>query len=483
MSGAWETVIGLEVHAQLLTRSKMFCGCATTFGAPPNHQTCPVCQGMPGVLPVINRRAVEFGIRTARALHCRINAVARFARKHYFYPDMPKNYQISQYEAPLAEDGWLELEMDGTARRIGIERLHLEEDVGKLTHEGGVFETASASLVDYNRAGVPLMEIVSRPDLRSPAEAAEYLRSLRTILRYLGVCDGNMEAGSLRCDANVSVRRAGAAELGTKVEIKNMNSFRHVKDALEYEAARQIRALERGERVVQETRLWNPERAATAAMRSKEYAHDYRYFPDPDLVPVEPAAAWVTAIERDLPELPRARRQRFLGEYGLPLHDAELLTSDRALADYFEEAVRVHGNPKALANWIGSELLRELKGDPAAVATAPVRPAALARLVALIDEGTISGKMAKELFERMARTGEDPDAIVRREGLRQVADEDALGRVIDEVVTAHPGVVDDYRRGKKQAAGFLVGQVMKATQGKANPQVVNRLLGERLGAG
>jgi aspartyl-tRNA(Asn)/glutamyl-tRNA(Gln) amidotransferase subunit B len=438
---------------------------------------------MPGVLPVINRRAVEFGIRTARALHCRINPVARFARKHYFYPDMPKNYQISQYEAPLAEDGWLELEMDGAARRIGIERLHLEEDVGKLTHEGGVFETASASLVDYNRAGVPLMEIVSRPDLRSPAEAAEYLRSLRTILRYLGVCDGNMEAGSLRCDANVSVRRAGAAELGTKVEIKNMNSFRHVKDALEYEAARQIRALERGDRVVQETRLWNPERGATAAMRSKEYAHDYRYFPDPDLVPVEPAAAWVTAIEQDLPELPRARRQRFLAEYGLPLHDAELLTSDRALADYFEEAVRVHGNPKALANWIGSELLRELKGDPAAVATALVRPAALARLVALIDEGTISGKMAKELFERKTRTGEDPDAIVRREGLRQVADEDALGRVIDQVVTAHPGVVDDYRRGKKQAAGFLVGQVMKATQGKANPQVVNRLLGERLGAG
>jgi aspartyl-tRNA(Asn)/glutamyl-tRNA(Gln) amidotransferase subunit B len=482
MSGAWETVIGLEVHAQLLTRSKMFCGCATTFGAPPNHQTCPVCQGMPGVLPVINRRAVEFGIRTARALHCRINPVARFARKHYFYPDMPKNYQISQYEAPLAEDGWLELEMDGAARRIGIERLHLEEDVGKLTHEGGVFETASASLVDYNRAGVPLMEIVSRPDLRSPAEAAEYLRSLRTILRYLGVCDGNMEAGSLRCDANVSVRRAGAAELGTKVEIKNMNSFRHVKDALEYEAARQIRALERGDRVVQETRLWNPERGATAAMRSKEYAHDYRYFPDPDLVPVEPAAAWVTAIEQDLPELPRARRQRFLAEYGLPLHDAELLTSDRALADYFEEAVRVHGNPKALANWIGSELLRELKGDPAAVATALVRPAALARLVALIDEGTISGKMAKELFERMARTGEEPDAIVRREGLRQVADEDAIARVIDEVVAAHPTVVADYRRGKKQAAGFLVGQVMKATQGKAAPQVVNRLLADRLGA-
>ena len=396
---------------------------------------------------------------------------------------MPKNYQISQYEAPLAEEGWLEVEVDGAVRRVGIERLHLEEDVGKLTHEGGLFETASASLVDFNRAGVPLMEIVSRPDLRAPGEAAEYLRSLRAILRYLGVCDGNMEAGSLRCDANVSVRRTGATELGTKVEIKNMNSFRHVRDALEHEAARQVRALDRGERVVQETRLWNPDRGLTVAMRSKEYAHDYRYFPDPDLLPVEPDPAWVAAIDRELPELPRVRRRRFVAEYALPLHDAELLTGDRALADYFEEAVRIHSNPKALANWIGSELLRELRGDPAAVTDAPVRPPALARLVALVDEGTISGKMAKELFERMVRTGEEPDAIVRREGLRQVADEDAIGRVIDQVVAAHPGVVGDYRGGKKQAAGFLVGQVMKATQGKANPQLVNRLLAERLGGG
>ncbi len=481
--GSWEPVIGLEVHAQLLTRSKMFCGCATAFGAPPNHQTCPVCQGMPGILPVVNRRAVEFGIRTARALHCRISPECRFARKHYFYPDMPKNYQISQYEAPLAEDGWLEVEVGGRASRIGIERLHLEEDVGKLTHEGGVFETAGASLVDFNRAGVPLMEIVSRPEIRSPAEAAEYLRTLRAILRYLGVCDGNMEAGSLRCDANVSLRRIGARELGTKVEIKNMNSFRHVRDALEHEAQRQARALDRSERIVQETRLWNPERAVTVPMRSKEYAHDYRYFPDPDLVPVQPEPAWVAAIERELPELPPARRKRFVDQYGLPAHDAELLTGDRALADYFEAAAGVHANPKALANWIGSELLRELKGDPAAVLTSPIGPAALARLVALVDEGTISGKMAKELFERMVRTGEEPDAIVRREGLRQVADEDAIARVIDEVVAAHPGVVADYRRGKKQAAGFLVGQVMKATQGKAAPQVVNRLLGERLGAG
>jgi aspartyl-tRNA(Asn)/glutamyl-tRNA(Gln) amidotransferase subunit B len=483
VSAVWEAVIGLEVHAQLLTRSKMFCGCATAHGAPPNHQTCPVCLGLPGILPVINRRAIEFGIRTARALHCRIASESRFARKHYFYPDMPKNYQISQYEAPLAEDGWLDVEVDGAARRIEIQRLHLEEDVGKLTHEGGVFETATASLVDFNRAGVPLMEIVSRPDLRSPSEAAEYLRSLRTILRYLGVCDGNMEAGSLRCDANVSLRRAGATELGTKVEIKNMNSFRHVRDALEYEAARQAHALDRGDRVVQETRLWNPERGITLSMRSKEYAHDYRYFPDPDLVPLAPAPAWVAEIERALPELPRARRQRFVAEYHLPLHDAELLAGDRALADYFEEAVRVHPNPKALANWIGSELMRELKGDPAAVTASPIGPAPLARLVALVDEGTISGKMAKELFERMARTGEDPDAIVRREGFRQVADEGAIGQVIADVVAAHPGVVEDYRRGKKQAAGFLVGQVMKATHGRANPQVVNRLLAERLGTG
>jgi aspartyl-tRNA(Asn)/glutamyl-tRNA(Gln) amidotransferase subunit B len=479
-TAAWEVVIGLEVHAQLRTQSKMFCGCATTFGAPPNRQTCPVCQGMPGVLPVINRRAVEFGARTARALHCRINAESRFARKHYFYPDMPKNYQISQYEAPLAEDGWLEIEVDGGLRRVGIERLHLEEDVGKLTHEGGVFETAGASLVDFNRAGVPLMEIVSRPDLRSPAEAAEYLRSLRAILRYLGVCDGNMEEGSLRCDANISLRPAGAVTLGTKVEIKNMNSFRHVRDALEHEAGRQARALDRGERVTQETRLWNPDRAVTVPMRSKEQAHDYRYFPDPDLVPVRPDPAWVVEIDAALPELPRARRQRFLAQYGLPAHDADLLTADRALADYYETAVGLHPNPRALANWIGSELLRELKGDPAAVAASPVGAGSLARLVALVDDGTISGKMAKDLFERMARTGEDPDTIVRREGLRQVADAEALAQVVDQVIAAHGTVVEDYRRGRKQAAGFLVGQVMKATGGKANPQVVNRLLAERL---
>jgi len=482
VSGAdFEVVIGLEVHAQLLTRSKMFCGCSTTFGAAPNAQTCPVCQGMPGVLPVINRRAVEFAIRAARALHCRVNSQCRFARKHYFYPDMPKNYQISQYEEPLAEDGWLEVAGDEGLRRVGIQRLHLEEDVGKLVHQGGVFETAPASLVDFNRSGIPLMEIVSRPDLRSPVDAAEYLRVLRAILRYLGVCDGNMEEGSLRCDANISLRPRGASQLGTKVEIKNMNSFRHVRAALEHEVARQARALARGVGVVQETRLWNPDRGETLPMRSKEFAHDYRYFPEPDLPSLRPDPAWVGEIERSLPELPQARRDRFVEQYALSSYDADLLTADRALADYYEDAVRLHSNPKALANWILSELLRELRGDPAAVSASPVRPAHLARLVALVDDGTISGKMAKDVFERMARTGEDPDALVRREGLRQVADEAVLVRLVDEVLAANAVAVADYHKGKKQSLAYLVGQVMKASQGKASPQVVNRLLVERLG--
>jgi aspartyl-tRNA(Asn)/glutamyl-tRNA(Gln) amidotransferase subunit B len=474
-------VIGLETHAQLLTRSKMFCGCAAGYGAEPNTQTCPVCQGMPGVLPVVNRRAVEFGIRTARALGCRVNPVSRFARKHYFYPDMPKNYQISQYEAPLAEDGALEVVVEGGVRRIGIQRLHLEEDVGKLTHEGGVFETAAASVVDFNRAGVPLMEIVTRPDLRSPAEAAEYLRQLRAILRYLEVCDGNMEEGALRCDANVSLRPVGATELGVKVEIKNLNSFRHVRAALEHEVARQARALDAGQRLVQETRLWSADRGVTRSMRSKEFAHDYRYFPDPDLVPLAPDPARVAAVDADLPELPRARRERFRREHGLPPHDADLLTQDRPLADYYEEAVRRHPNPRALANWIISELLRELGGDGRAAATTPVRPAHLARLVALVDDGTISGKLAKDVFDRMARSGEGPDAIVGREGLRQVVDADALGAVVARVLAAHPEAVADFRKGRKQSAAFLVGQVMKATAGTANPQVVQRLLAEQLG--
>ena len=476
----YEVVIGLEVHAQLLTRSKMFCGCATTFGAPANSQTCPICQGMPGVLPVMNRRAIEFGIRSALAFDARVNPACRFARKHYYYPDMPKNYQISQYEEPLAEDGWLEIETDGATRRIGIQRLHLEEDVGKLVHEG-TLETAQASLVDFNRSGVPLMETVSRPDLRSPDEAAAYLKAFRAVLVYLGVCDGNMEEGSLRCDANVSLRRRGAPELGTKVEIKNMNSFRNVQRALQFEVQRQAAALDAGERIVQETRLWDADRGYTRAMRSKEYAHDYRYFPEPDLVPLAVDSTWIEEIRRELPELPRARRQRFIREYGLPAYDADVLTQSRALAEYFETAARALPQPKVVSNWVMSELLRVLPGDDErAITTSPITPERLAGLLKLVADGTISGKMAKDLFEKMFRSGEDAATIVSREGLAQVADTDALERIIDDVLAANPKPVEDFKKGKGAAKGALVGLVMKATQGKANPGLVNQLLQEKL---
>jgi len=479
----YEAVIGLEVHAQLSTSTKMFCGCSTAFGAAPNTQTCPVCQGMPGSLPVINRRAIEFGIETALALGCTVNALNRFARKHYYYPDMPKNYQISQYEEPLAEHGRLAVEVAGATRDVGIQRLHLEEDVGKLVHEGAL-ETAVASNVDFNRAGVPLMEIVSKPDIRSPEEAAAYLRELRTILIYLRVCDGNMEEGSMRCDANVSLRPRGSAELGTKVEIKNMNSFRNVQHALEHEIERQARALDAGERITQETRLWDPERGRTVSMRSKEFAHDYRYFPEPDLPPIEVAARWVEEILSGLPELPAARRQRFAEAYGLPGYDAQLLTQGRGLADYFEAAARAAGKPKTVANWVLNELLRELPGDDdRAVAACPIPPANLAGLLRLIEDGTISGKIAKDVFDRMHGSGETALAIVEREGLRQVADAGELGAAVDQVLAANPRVVDDWKGGKKAALGFLVGQVMKATQGRANPALVNALLAEKLPKG
>ncbi|PYN28115.1 MAG: Asp-tRNA(Asn)/Glu-tRNA(Gln) amidotransferase GatCAB subunit B [Candidatus Rokuibacteriota bacterium] len=476
-AGKWDVVIGLEVHAQLTTRTKMFCGCPTTFGAPPNTQTCPVCQGMPGTLPVVNRRAIEYGVRTALAFDCRVNHACRFARKHYYYPDMPKNFQISQYEEPLAEEGWLEIDRpDGHARRIGIQRLHLEEDVGKLVHEG-TLETAQASLVDFNRAGVPLMETVSKPEIRSPEEAAAYLRAFRAVLVYLGVCDGNMEEGSLRCDANVSLKPAGAAQLGTKVEIKNMNSFRNVQRALEFEVKRQTEALDRGERIVQETRLWDADRGYTRSMRSKEFAHDYRYFPEPDLVPLKLDAAWIDEIRRVLPELPRARRQRFVAAYGLPAYDAALLTQSRALAEYYEAAVRDFPQPKLVSNWVMSELLRELPGDDErAIEQATVTPSRLAGLLRLIDDGTISGKIAKTVFETMVRTGEEAAAIVRREGLTQVADAGALAAMVASAIAGNPKAVEDYRKGKTAAAKAFVGQVMKASGGKANPAMVSKLV-------
>jgi aspartyl-tRNA(Asn)/glutamyl-tRNA(Gln) amidotransferase subunit B len=476
----YETIIGLEVHAQLATRTKMFCGCRASFGAEPNTQTCPVCQGMPGSLPVINRRAIEYGIMTALAIGGRVNAHNRFARKHYYYPDMPKNYQISQYEEPLAEHGHLLIEAGGGARDVGIQRLHLEEDVGKLLHEGAL-ETAPSSQVDFNRAGVPLMEIVSQPDLRSPDEAAAYLKALRAILIYLRVCDGNMEEGSLRCDANISLRPIGQAEYGTKVEIKNMNSFRNVRDALDYEIRRQTRALETGERIVQETRLWDPDRAVTVSMRSKEFAHDYRYFPEPDLPPLDVQPAWIEEMRARLPELPGARRARFQADYALSAYEADILTQGRGLADYFEEAARDSGKPKAVANWVLNELLREVPADDdRAVAASPIPPAHLVGLLRLMDDGTITGKIAKDVFEKMVRSRDTAEAIVRREGLTQVADEGALGAAVDAVLVAHAKVVEDYKAGKKAALGFLVGQVMKSTQGKANPGVVNRLLMEKL---
>jgi len=476
----YETIIGLEVHAQLATVTKMFCGCRAVFGAAPNTVTCPVCQGMPGSLPVINRRAVEFGIMTALALGCGVNAHNRFARKHYYYPDMPKNYQISQYEEPLAEHGRLVVDTGAGPREIGIQRVHLEEDVGKLLHEGAL-ETALSSSVDYNRAGVPLMEIVSKPDLRSPDEAAAYLKALRAIVVFLRVCDGNMEEGSLRCDANISLRPRGQAEYGTKVEIKNMNSFRNVRDALEHEIKRQTRALTTGERIVQETRLWDPDRMVTVSMRSKEFAHDYRYFPEPDLPPLDVQTAWVDSVRARQPELPEVRRARFQSAYGLSAYEADLLVQGRGLADYFETAAKAAGKPKSVANWVLNELLRELPGDDdRAIEACPISPVNLAGLIGLIDDRTISGKIAKDVFEKMYHSGDTAQAIVSREGLTQVADEGALGAAVDRVLAEHARVVEDYRAGKKAALGFLVGQVMKATQGKANPALANRLLIEKL---
>jgi len=479
MTTDYEVVIGLEVHAQLRTRSKMFCGCPTRFGAPPNSQTCPVCQGMPGVLPVVNRRAVEFGIRTALAFHCRVNAACRFARKHYYYPDMPKNYQISQYEEPLAEDGFLEIDVDGAPRAIGIQRLHLEEDVGKLLHEG-TLETAQASLVDFNRSGVPLMETVSRPELRSPEEAAAYLRAFRAVVVNLGVCDGNMEEGSLRCDANISLRPRGTVELGTKVEIKNINSFKNVERALKSEIARQTLVLEANERIVQETRLWDADREVTRSMRSKEYAHDYRYFPEPDLVPLQIDRKWVEEIRAELPELPRARCERLVSQYGLSLTTADILTHHGPLADYFEATVEDFSDAKAVSNWILSELLRVVAvGDERAIFQA-VPSHNLAGLLRLIADGTITGKIAKDVFQKMVDSGQDAPTIVRREGLTQVADEAALNQVIASVMAANPKAIEDFKRGKTAAKKALVGQVMKATAGKANPALVDRLLEDKL---
>ena len=472
----WEAVIGLEVHAQLLTDSKIFCGCSTRFGAEPNTHTCPVCLGLPGSLPVLNKKVIEFTLRMALATHCSIAPYSLLARKNYFYPDLPKGYQISQYEFPLAEKGWIDIEVNGRAKRLGITRIHIEEDAGKLIHD----EVRPVSYVDFNRTGVPLMEIVGEPDLRTPEEAGEYLRRLREILRYLEICDGNMEEGSFRCDANISMRRSGAKDFGTKAELKNMNSFKHVEKALDFEIRRQRAVLEDGGELVQETRLWDAGRGVTLSMRGKEAAHDYRYFPDPDLIPVEIDMAWIEAVQKDLPELPEAKRSRFVGQYGLPEYDAQVLTSSKAMALYFEECLRLHPQPKTVSNWIMVELVRELKRAEKDIEQCPVSAEDLAALLDLIQEGKISGKMAKAVFETMFETGKTPRAIVQERGLVQVNDITQIRAIIEEVLKNNPDKITDYKNGKTKLMGYFVGEVMKKTQGKANPKMVNEILREKL---
>lgn len=473
----YEAIIGLEVHAQMLTETKIFCRCSTKFGSEPNTQTCPVCIGMPGVLPVLNKKTLELAVRTGLAMHCKISSYSRFARKNYFYPDLPKGYQISQYELPVCEHGHVEIVVDGDIKKIGITRIHMEEDAGKNIHEssGGNY-----SFVDLNRAGVPLMEIVSEPDIRSPGEAVEYMKKLRATLRYLGVCDGNMEQGSLRCDANVSVRPAGQEEFGVKAEIKNLNSFKFVEKAIEYEIERQKKILEEGGNIVQETRLWNLEKGITESMRTKEEAHDYRYFPEPDLVPVIVDQQWVGEIAKSLPELPDAKRERFVSEYSLPEYDADLLTSEKSLADWFEEVVRFGGQPKAVSNWIMVELMRLLKEENKAIEECPLKPKQLADMLMLIDKGTISGKIAKTVFEELYRTGKDAESIVREKGLVQISDAGEIEKVVDDVIAKNPTEAARYKAGEEKLLGFFVGHVMKLTKGKANPQMVNELLKKKL---
>ncbi|MEW6715146.1 MAG: Asp-tRNA(Asn)/Glu-tRNA(Gln) amidotransferase subunit GatB, partial [Nitrospirota bacterium] len=431
----YEAVIGLEIHAQLLTESKMFCGCSTKFGSEPNTQTCPVCIGMPGVLPVMNKKAIEYVIKTGLAVNCDIAPHSRFARKNYFYPDLPKGYQISQYELPICEHGFVEITVNGETRKIGLTRIHLEEDAGKNIHEG----TGDYSFVDLNRAGTPLMEIVSEPDIRTPQEAAEYVKKLRAIVRYLGVCDGNMEQGSLRCDANVSVRPAGQKEFGTRTEIKNMNSFKYIEKALDYEIKRQIKLLNDGGRIIQETRLWNTNKGLTESMRSKEKAHDYRYFPDPDLVPVEVNDKWIEEIKSQLVELPDLRRQRFISQYGLPEQDADLLTSERSIAEWFEEAVKLGGEPKAVSNWMMGEFMRLLNEEGKQIEESALKPEQLVGLLKLIDKNVISGKIAKTVFEEIYKNGKTADVIVREKGLIQVSDESEIEKAVDEVLANSPG--------------------------------------------
>lgn len=476
----YEAVIGLEVHTELRTATKIFCSCKTSFGAEPNTNVCPVCLGLPGVLPVLNKKVLEFAVRTGLALNCEISRYSKFDRKNYYYPDLPKNFQTSQYDLPICEHGHLDIEVDGKKSTVRITRAHMEEDAGKLVHHGTSITDSDYSLVDYNRTGTPLLEIVSEPDIRSAKEAVAYMEKLRAILQYCGVSDCKMEEGSLRCDANISVRPVGQKELGTKTEIKNINSFRGVERAIEYEAMRQAQLLEDGGTVVQETRTWDEKEGVTKSMRKKEEANDYRYFPEPDLVPFTVSDEYIEEIRKTLPELPDARKARYMQEYGLDAYNADYLTNDKDRADYFEAMVAAGADPKEAANWLMGDFAKLLSRDGLEMKDAPVKAADMAALLQLITKGTISGKIAKQVFSEMWTSGKTPETIVKEKGLVQISDTGALEELADRIIAANPQSVADFKAGKKKAVGFLMGQIMKETKGKANPQIVNGILTKKL---
>jgi aspartyl-tRNA(Asn)/glutamyl-tRNA(Gln) amidotransferase subunit B len=480
MSGKYETVIGVEIHVELGTKTKLFCSCRTDFGGEANTQTCPVCLGMPGILPVLNARALEYGIKAALAMNCQIGEHSIFERKNYFYPDLPKGYQISQLRQPLSHDGYVEINTNGARKRIGIRRVHLEDEAAKSLHTGEIDESPT-SYIDFNRSGVPLIEIVSEPDMRSVQEMKAYYEVVKSRLQYIEVSDCDMEKGHLRIEANISVRGRDNPEITTeRSEIKNLNSIRYAMRAVEYEVKRHTKALESGRTLPMETRLFDVNRGVTRAMRSKEEARDYRYFPEPDLVPIEPDRNWVEEIRRNLPELPNARRDRFMEEYKLPEHDANLLIADKRLADYYEDCVKAYDNPKTVSNWTLNELMALLSSSKQTINQCKITPKHFAGMMRLVDDGTISGKIAKTVYEEMFNTGKMADAIVKEKGLLQITDEAEIGKIADQVIADNPGPVQEYRNGKKKAIGFLIGQVMKATKGKANPQLVNRIFREKL---
>ncbi|MBD1896075.1 Asp-tRNA(Asn)/Glu-tRNA(Gln) amidotransferase subunit GatB [Coleofasciculus sp. FACHB-129] len=482
----YEAIIGLETHCQLSTETKIFCNCSTEFGATPNQNVCPVCMGMPGVLPVLNQKVLEYAVKAGLALNCAIAPYSKFDRKQYFYPDLPKNYQVSQYDLPIAEHGWLEIELtdaDGNPirKKIGITRLHMEEDAGKLVHAGSERLSGSTySLVDYNRTGIPLVEIVSEPDIRSGVEAAEYAQELRRIVRYLGVSDGNMQEGSLRCDVNISVRPVGQKEFGTKVEIKNMNSFNAIQRAIEYEIDRQIEAIQSGERIIQETRLWEEGSQRTVSMRKKEGSSDYRYFPEPDLTPIQVSAEQLSKWKLELPELPAQKRHRYESELGLSAYDARVLTDDRSVSEYFEAAVAAKANPKLAANWVMGDISAYLNTAKLNIAEIALKPQILAELISLIEDGTISGKIAKEILPELLSKGGSAKELVESKGVKQISDKGELEKIINEVIAANPKELEQYRSGKTKLLGFFVGQVMKQTGGQADPKLTNQMMAQKL---